>query len=472
MKELLVFGPESFEFSTRRTPRGTRQCSKCCADRADHSERLEESEREHFEFPGGPRTCSDRFEEAPHVARARGITGVRPEQAPASALRPQGCAYFFKRAGYVRFNIATESVDVGPAAISQFWNLPPNFRENIDAAVNRGDGHAYFFKGSGYVRYNIATDTVDVGPAPISQFWRLPPEFQSNLDAAVSWNDRHVYLFKGAGYVRYNLRTDLVDVGPVAISRFWRLPEEFQRDLDAALGWSERHVYFFKSSGYVRYDVINDRVDVGPVAISRFWNLPVEFQSDIGAAVNWTFPTNLAGLMRAAGLAVDETTNWHTRSTGQFNPVGIIMHHTVGVGPNALADVVTNNKANFYVGRDAVLRVVSAGRANHAGVGAQRVLDEVSRGVAPTGTAAQRRLPDGPMGNGFFYGFENENRGDGIQPWPQDQLDTMAIAAAALCRRYCWTAARVISHAEWTSRKIDPVGIDMNDFRARVAALL
>jgi hypothetical protein len=393
-----------------------------------------------------------------------------------------GCAYFFKGAGYVRYDIATNLVNVGPVEISRFWTrLPAEFQNDIDAAVNSGNGHVYFFKGGGYVRYNIATDMVDVGPVAISRFWNLPPEFQTNIDAAVSWNTDHVYLFKGAGYVRYNMVTNMVDVGPVAISRFWNLPPEFQNNLDAALNWHDGHVYFFKGAGYVRYNLKTDFVDVGPVEISRFWNLPPSFQKNIGAAVNWTFPCNLAGLFRAAaGLPVNEVANWPTRSRpGSFNPIGIMMHHTVETGPGSLTSVIKGRTsptklegplANFHVQRDGVLNIVSGGRANHAGTGAQQVLDEVNAGIAPSDTAARRRLPNGPGGNAFFYGFENENRGDGVQPWPEVQLDTMARAAAALCQRHCWSTNRVISHAEWTSRKVDPRGINMNDFRARVTS--
>src|SRR5688572_17767251 len=98
-----------------------------------------------------------------------------------------GCAYFFKGAGYLRYNILTDHVDVGPAPVARFWTrLPAEFHRDLDAVVNWGDGHAYFFKGAGYVRYNIATDHVDVGPAPIARFWtRLPAEFHRDLDAVV-----------------------------------------------------------------------------------------------------------------------------------------------------------------------------------------------------------------------------------------------------------------------------------------------
>ena len=189
-----------------------------------------------------------------------------------------------------------------------------------------------------------------------------------------------------------------------------------------------------------------------------------------GPIIDW------AGLMRSVGLAVTERADWRTRTSqgenGQFEPIGVMMHHTVGLLPAVLPDIVNNVKANFFVDRAGVLTIVAGNRANHAGTGSQQVLDEVRRGTAPTGTAAQRGLPDGPIGNGHFYGFENENRGDGIMPWPPVQIETMVRAAAALCRRHGWTGSRVIGHKEWTSRKIDPAGIDMNAFRARVTAAI
>ena len=334
---------------------------------------------------------------------------------------------------------------------------------------------AYFFKGADYVRYNIATNRVDVGPTPIARFWpTLPAAFTRDLDAAVNWGNGKAYFFKGADYVRYNIATDRVDVGPVPIAQEWTaLPAAFTRDLDAAVNWGNGNAYFFKGADYVRYDIANNRVDVGPVPIAQEWTaLPANFQRDLSTALNWTFPNNLAELMRAAGLAVNEVANWQTNGRpGTFKPIGIMLHHTAG---NNDLNVIMNGRphlagplANFYVGRNAEIHVVTGGRANHAGAGAQQVLDEVRRGIAPSDTAARRGLRDGPVGNGHFYGFENENLGNG-QQWPAAQLDTIARACAALCQLHCWNENRVISHAEWTRRKPDPRGIDMNDFRRMV----
>jgi hypothetical protein len=99
---------------------------------------------------------------------------------------------------------------------------------------------AYFFEGSRYLRYNILSDAVDVGPAEIATFWpALPPEFQRDLDATVNWGDGHAYFFKGSRYLRYNILSDAVDVGPTEIATFWpALPPEFQRDIQAIVNWS------------------------------------------------------------------------------------------------------------------------------------------------------------------------------------------------------------------------------------------
>lgn len=183
---------------------------------------------------------------------------------------------------------------------------------------------------------------------------------------------------------------------------------------------------------------------------------------------------DLGVLLREAGLRVNDVGNWRARvRPGGFKPVGIVMHHTALT--DSLNTIVHGRSdllgplANFHVEKSGLINLVSAGRANHAGPGAQRVLDETRADIAPSATAIRRGLRDDPIGNMFFYGFENENLGDGVDPWPPEQLDTMARAAAALCRHHGWTANRVISHAEWTRRKPDPRGVDMNVLRARVA---
>lgn len=189
--------------------------------------------------------------------------------------------------------------------------------------------------------------------------------------------------------------------------------------------------------------------------------------------------STLADVCRSAGVVVQEHPGWQTYARpGWFDPIGIIVHHTAGRGD---LNVIINGRpdlpgplANLYSDRDAPYRitVVSAGRCNHAGEGSERVLNEVRAGIAPSGDAAARGLADGPGGNGWFYGIEAENFGDGVQSWPAEQVDAIARCCAAICARMGWTANRVIGHREWTRRKPDPRGFTMPSLRASVARLM
>lgn len=185
---------------------------------------------------------------------------------------------------------------------------------------------------------------------------------------------------------------------------------------------------------------------------------------------------DLAAILRAR-LPVTEVPGWRTHvRPGSFSPLGVIVHHTAGT--NSLRVIVNGRTdlpgplSNLHVPKSGPPNLVSAGRCNHAGAGAAVVLDEVRRDVAPTGSALRRGLLDGPGGNGFFYGIEAENLGDGLDPWPPAQLDTIARICAALCGHHGWRSNRVIGHLEWTRRKPDPRGFSMASMRARVAMLL
>jgi len=370
-----------------------------------------------------------------------------------------------------RFVDIPESDDEAPEAFSPVEDAD---EQDATCPAPSGSACAHFFKGSEYLRYNIANDTRDVGPRLVCQAWRMDAPFHGNLDAAVNWGNGFAYFFKGAQYVRYNIATDRSDAGPRSIAAGWTaLPADFQSGLDAVANWGNGFAYFFKGARYLKYRIADDTIAFGPAPIAGNWAaLPAAFQSGVKAVVNWTHPTDLAALLRRSGVTVNEIAGWQTRSStgagGCFTPVGVMIHHTVSLGAAALADITTNIKANFFVNRAGVVSVVSGRRANHAGEGAQQVLDDTAAGIAPTGTAVARGLVDGPIGNGHYYGFENENAGDGVMPWPAVQLLAIARSAAALCQRHGWSEKRVISHAEWTRRKIDPRGVDMDIFRAVV----
>lgn len=187
--------------------------------------------------------------------------------------------------------------------------------------------------------------------------------------------------------------------------------------------------------------------------------------------------TFLADVLRPH-VNLQEFGGWQTYGGSDFTPVGIIIHHTAG--KNDL-NIVINGRpdlpgplCNAYFDRDAPYRVtlVSGEAANHAGPGSSRVLDEVRQGVAAGPDAATRGLTDNTSGNRYFYGFECENLGTGAEIWPFEQMRSMVLSAAAICRYHGWTAGRVIGHREWTRRKIDPRGFTMKDFRAAVQSVL
>ncbi|MYQ85485.1 N-acetylmuramoyl-L-alanine amidase [Streptomyces sp. SID4936] len=180
-------------------------------------------------------------------------------------------------------------------------------------------------------------------------------------------------------------------------------------------------------------------------------------------------------VLKGAGLGVVEHGKWrtHNRNThGNWGPAnGIMIHHT---GPySSEKDMVELCRTGYQdlpgplchgvIDRSGTIHLVGYGRCNHAGMGDTDVLLAV---IAEKKTLPRDNEAD-TDGNRHFYGFECINTGG--QPWPSAQLDAMARAAAAICRAHGWNQHSVIGHKEWQPGKPDPGGIDMDDFRARVA---
>lgn len=169
------------------------------------------------------------------------------------------------------------------------------------------------------------------------------------------------------------------------------------------------------------------------------------------------------------------------KATGKtFGPVhGVVIHHT---GALHDADYIWGGSASLpgplahaFIDKAGTVWMMSAGRANHAGGGDPDVLNAViaesymSRPPTPKFGEGDHGAADG---NDVFYGFECENLGDGMDPWPHAQYVAMVRAAAAICRHYGWKEKSVIGHLEWSSKKVDPKGFGMVTFRADVAACL
>jgi peptidoglycan hydrolase-like protein with peptidoglycan-binding domain len=168
----------------------------------------------------------------------------------------------------------------------------------------------------------------------------------------------------------------------------------------------------------------------------------------------------LADRLRAAGLKVAEVPGWQTRGSATFAPRVVVCHHTAGgrTGNAPSLTVVRDGRpgipgplSQLVLGRDGTFYVVASGRANHAGLGGWR----------------------GVSGNTASLGIEAENAGDGVDPWPDVQVDAYVRGAAAICDELGLPSDMVCAHREWApARKVDPRGIDMALFRARVAAVL
>lgn len=182
----------------------------------------------------------------------------------------------------------------------------------------------------------------------------------------------------------------------------------------------------------------------------------------------------LVDALLAEGVRVAEHDGWHINNrnhVGAWGPVnGVMIHHTVTSSTAATVSLCYNGRSGLpgplchgVIAKDGTVHLVGHGRANHAGSGDADVhaaVRDESYGSAPPAPNS-----DSVDGNTHYYGWECINLGDGVDPWPEAQVDAIARASAAVCRAHGWSAKSVIGHKEWTSRKIDPRGFTMPSLR-------
>lgn len=168
----------------------------------------------------------------------------------------------------------------------------------------------------------------------------------------------------------------------------------------------------------------------------------------------------IAQVLRDAGLTVREAPGWEERGTTTFDPIGVMWHHTAS-GRNwtdqALTNLLVNGRpdlrgplCHLQLNRDGSYVVIAAGRANHAGTG---------------------KWNDITTGNTSFIGIEAAN--DGVrEPWPKVQLDAYYRGTLAILKHINGSVDNVIGHKEWTTRKIDPNGIDMTEVRSTLNRMM
>ncbi|MFE1949935.1 peptidoglycan-binding protein [Streptomyces sp. NPDC059524] len=188
-------------------------------------------------------------------------------------------------------------------------------------------------------------------------------------------------------------------------------------------------------------------------------------------------PMSAAAFLKALkdeGLKVVEVGSWETHNRnhkGPWGPVnGVMIHHTVTKGTANTVKICRDGHATLpgplchgVIAKDGTVHLVGYGRANHAGLGDDDVLNAVvNEKPLPADNEANTD------GNRHFYGFECENLGDGHDPWPAEQLLAIEKVAAAICRHHDWTADSVIGHLEWQPGKVDPKGFTMHSMRERI----
>jgi hypothetical protein len=161
--------------------------------------------------------------------------------------------------------------------------------------------------------------------------------------------------------------------------------------------------------------------------------------------------TDLADVVRRAGLVVQEEPGWQTRarSSGGYSsgrPTHVMVHHTAsGASSDGQPDVnymcySSENKpvANLYLSRSGKVWIMAAGATNTNGKGGP--IDNV---------------PADSM-NTYAIGIEAGNNGVG-ELWPMAQQDAYLKLVNALKSAY--GISNVRSHWEYApGRKIDPAG--------------
>lgn len=175
----------------------------------------------------------------------------------------------------------------------------------------------------------------------------------------------------------------------------------------------------------------------------------------------WTGdPVWLADALRAEGVKVVESPGWKDWGNGDFSWIwGVMCHHTGGAnspvneikyGTAALKGLLSQ----IHLAKDGTATLCGVGVAWHAGLG---------------------EYPGLPKNNANYHTIGIEAVNTGTEGWSDAQYDAYVRCCAAIVRRLGYGADRVIGHKEWAGRaqgKWDPGGIDMDRFRADVAARL
>lgn len=171
--------------------------------------------------------------------------------------------------------------------------------------------------------------------------------------------------------------------------------------------------------------------------------------------------TDLADILRGAGLEVVEVAGWKTRGHGVMSAVrSILVHHTAGAstGDYPSLTVVRDGRTDLPgplsqlgLSRTGKWYVIAAGKSYHAGA----------------------TIDDSIYGNSYSIGIEGEATGlpatnEGHAYWPEIQYQSYVRGVRALQKAYGIPTSRVLGHREAAvpaGRKPDP-NFSMAEFRS------
>jgi hypothetical protein len=188
----------------------------------------------------------------------------------------------------------------------------------------------------------------------------------------------------------------------------------------------------------------------------------------------------MADWFRDAGLTVVEEPGWKTRGRHyKVTPYGF-QHHTACCAPYPVHKLYADLriKANFSVqpkDKDTDhphVHVISAGACNWStGMGLNSVYKNLLNDIPPSSDARSKGYSWDA--NKHYVTNETAHPGDGSPMYPGG-LEVIDACWFALAKNLGWTGNQLISHAEHTSRKIDPrwngkrSHVIMNGMRARL----
>jgi len=159
---------------------------------------------------------------------------------------------------------------------------------------------------------------------------------------------------------------------------------------------------------------------------------------------------------------------------GTHVPEFTIVHHTGGTFTSAhyVANVGRVNVPpplyHILVYRDATVHLITEGRANQAGVGDLKVLEDIRADREPSHGVPSDGIFGGKGGNRYSYGVSMQGRGATHTP---EQIAITKRVVVAIHVGMGWSHRIVRGHKEWTERKIDPE-LDMYAWRAETEGLM